>query len=104
MRKLFFMFAILAFLGISNAYSQEEYKRNGDTFTVTSKTQPKSEPVKTKFTYEKNGVKYPIYISSTGSCFIMRTSKKGKEYKQYLGKEISAEICKELGITYQPKK
>lgn len=104
MRKLFFMFAILAFLGISNAYSQGEYKRNGDTFTVTSKTRTKSEPTKTKFTYEKNGVKYPIYISSTGSCFIKRISKKGKEYPQYLGKEISAEICKELGVKYKPKK
>ncbi len=103
MRKLFLMLAMLMFLGISNAYSQE-YKRNGDTFTVTSKTQTKSEPVKTKFVYEKNGVKYPIYISSTGSCFVVRTSKKGKEYKQYLGKEISAEICKELGIEYKPKK
>lgn len=44
------------------------------------------------FYIDAKGVKYPIYISSKGKCFIIRTSSKtGKTYKQYL-----PEITKQL--------
>lgn len=44
------------------------------------------------FYIDAKGVKYPIYISSKGKCFIWRTSAKtGKQYKQYL-----PEITKQL--------
>lgn len=44
-------------------------------------------------------------MSSTGSCFVMRVSSKtGKEYKSYLGPEISQQICKELNVEYKGKR
>ena len=52
-----------------------------------------SDTVLTKYFYiTANGVKYPIYMSSTGECFIVKTSTMtGKQYKQYL-----TEISKQL--------
>jgi hypothetical protein len=47
---------------------------------------------------DSKGAEYPVYINSRGSCFIIKTSTKtGTEYKNYLGPEISQQICKELG-------
>ena len=44
--------------------------------------------------FDSKGVRYPIYISSKGKCFIWRTSQKtGKKYKQYLP-EITKELAK----------
>ena len=60
--------------------------RNGNTFTQQSK--PKTEAKVTQYTYiDRDGVKYPIYLSSKGKYFIIKTSKKtGKQYRQYLPK------------------
>ena len=44
-------------------------------------------------------------MSSTGSCFVIKTSAKtGKEYRNYLGPEISEQMCKELNVEYKGKK
>ncbi len=54
--------------------------------------------VLTKYFYiTANGVKYPIYMTKTGECLIVRTSSKTeKQYKQYLP-EISKRLkCKRL--------
>ena len=69
-----------------------------DTFKVEKTT--KESDTKTKFTWEdKEGNKYPIYITKRGACYIVRVSKKtNKEYKQYLPKEIQAQIKKELKL------
>lgn len=85
-------------------YSQT-FKQQGNTFISLSTKGSKQEPVKTKFTWQDNtGKTYPIYMSSTGSCFIMKTSSKtGKEYRYYLKPEISATICKQLGVEYKAK-
>lgn len=41
-----------------------------------------------------DGTRYPIYKSSKGKCFIIRTSSKtGKEYRQYLP-EITKQLSK----------
>ena len=104
MKKLFIAAIMLLALSVNNSstYAQS-VKREGTTFVVSS-SRSKSEPTKTKFTWKVGDTEYPIYISSTGSCYIIKVSKKtGKEYKQYLPKEICAEICKELGIDYKPK-
>ena len=54
---------------------------------------------KTGFTWkDSKGVVYDIYISSKNSCYILKTSKKtGKQYRQYLPKEVSQQIASELG-------
>ena len=52
---------------------------------------------KTGFTWkDSKGDEYPVYIAHTGSCFIIRTSKSGDEYRAYLGEEVSKQIRKEL--------
>lgn len=45
-----------------------------------------SDYVMTKYFYiMASGVKYPIYQSTSGDCFIIRTSAKaGRKYRQYL--------------------
>lgn len=105
MKKVFIAAMMLLALSVNNisTYAQS-VKREGTTFVVSS-SRSKAEPTKTKFTWKVGDVDYPIYISSTGSCYIIKTSKKtGKDYKQYLPKEVCAEISKELGIEYKPKK
>lgn len=93
--------AMLAFSTVS--YSQDVV-RNGKTFEQTKKSSVKSDE-KTGFTYKdsKDNV-YDIYIGKSGACYINKISKKtGNEYKQYLGEEISKQICNELGREYTSK-
>lgn len=43
----------------------------------------------TQYTYVINDVKYPVYMSSKGSYFIIRTKKDGSgTYRKYVTKEI----------------
>lgn len=59
----------------------------------------------TSYIYEDaQGKKHKIIINKkTGSCYYWRTSKLGKNYRQYLGKEISEDVCKCLGLKYTAK-
>lgn len=53
--------------------------------------------IKTKFTWkDSKGDEFPVYMNSGGSCFIIRTSKSGEDYRAYLGKEVSEQISREL--------
>ena len=62
--------------------------------TVTTKS---DSCIKTKFTWEdSHGNLFPVYMTSKGSCFVIRTSKNGENYRAYLGKEVSEQICREL--------
>lgn len=72
--------------------------RDGDTFKV--ETTSVNKDTKTKYTWkDKEGNKYPIYITKKGACYVLRVSKKtGKEYKYYLPKDIQETIKKELNI------
>ena len=45
---------------------------------------------------DSKGDEYPVYIAHTGSCFVIKTSKSGEEYRAYLGEEVSEQIRKEL--------
>ena len=45
---------------------------------------------------ESKGDEYPVYIAHTGSCFVIKTSKSGEDYRAYLGEEVSEQIRKEL--------
>ena len=55
--------------------------------------------VKTKFTWkDSKGNEFPVYMNSGGSCFIIRTSKSGEDYRAYLGKEVSKQISRELEL------
>lgn len=105
MNKLVFTVALLLMLGVNNSSSfSREVIRRGNTFTVASKMKQVNS-TKTRFTWQDSkGVLYPIYISQNGACYVLRVSKKtNKEYKSYLGAEISIQICKELNIKYSSK-
>ena len=99
---LIVFFILITTSGI--AYSQD-IKREGNVFKTTTVTKSTTESVKTKFIWEDSkGVQYPIYVGKTGSCYILRVSKNtGKEYKYYLGEELSKQVCKEIGIEYKSK-
>ena len=52
---------------------------------------------KTGFTWrDSKGNEFPVYIAHTGSCFVIKTSKSGDDYRAYLGEEVSEQIRKEL--------
>ena len=103
-RRLLALLLLVLSMGlVANA---QTYTRNGNTFTSTKSVKAKAEPVKTKFTWkDSKGKEYPVFISAKGSCFVIKISvKTGKEYKNYLGPEISSQICKELNVKYNGKK
>ena len=90
---------------LPSSITAQSFTRSGNTFIITSTKKAKSEPTKTKFTVEKDGKSYPVYMGSTGSCFILKISAKtGKEYRSYLGEEMSRTICKEMGVEYKSRK
>lgn len=93
--KKIILYILLALFSINiNA----EVKREGNTFKVEQTS--KASDTQTKYTWEdKEGNKYPIFITKKGACYVLKTSKKtGKEYKYYLPKEIQAQIKQEIGI------
>lgn len=101
-KKLFIVMMMI----MSISYTHAEIIKEGKTYSQVTNTKSKTPGKDSGFTYKDNkGNIYPIMISKSGSCYILRVSKKsGKTYKQYLGKEISQEICKELGVEYKNKK
>ena len=97
---------LLLVLAMGLAANAQTYTRSGNTFISSTGERVKAEPTKTKFTWkDSKGKEYPVYISSNGSCFVIKVSAKtGKEYRNYLGPEISQQICKELNVEYKGKK
>ena len=97
---------LLLVMAIGLAANAQTYTRSENTFISSKGERVKAKPVKTKFTWkDSKGNEYPVYISSNGSCFVIKISAKtGKEYRNYLGPEISQQICKELNVEYKGKK
>lgn len=93
-----YIIALLVALVLSVS-SYADVVRNGDTFKVENTTSV-NQDTKTKYTWEdKEGNKYPIYITKKCACYIIKVSKKtDKEYKYYLPKNIQETIRKELNI------
>ena len=105
MKKLFLAIVIAA-LSILSAQAQTVTRTAAGNYvaTRTQTTRTATQPRDTGKTYtDTDGKTYKIYMGKTGSCFIVRTSRNGNEYKKYLGPEISAQICKELGVQYTPR-
>lgn len=71
--------------------------RKGNTFyqqSNSSKIEKDSAVFSGYHYFDAKGVRYPIYMSSKGKCFIWRTSSKtGKRYKQYLP-EVTKQLTK----------
>ena len=107
MKKIILAVAMLLAFGVQNTNAQSVV-RNGNTFKlVSSSSRTSRDTIATKFMWEDSkGNKYPIVVNKgSGACYVWRKSTKtGKMYKSYLGAEVSQAVCKELGITYVPKK
>ena len=106
---LFIIMAVMFVLAAKPVHGQEvkTFKVEGTTYSSTGgvKSHSKAEPIVTNCTWvDSKGVSYPIFMSLTGSCYIIKTSAKtGKEYKSYLKPDVSQDICKKLGKAYTPK-
>lgn len=88
------------FMALLSYTSYAQVAREGNTFKSTTTQTTKSEGQQTKYTWEdKKGNKYPIYITKSGAVYINRKSAKtGKNYRQYLSKEVREQIHKELNF------
>lgn len=78
---------LLVFVLWCEKASAQSVTRQGNVFVqdTSSHKIAKDNPTLTKYFYlASDGTKYPIYMSANGKCFIIRVSKNGKEYKQYL--------------------
>lgn len=106
MKKFLIILIALFSFGINTTNAEVKTTREGNTFVQNANHSSTGVVKSTPFTYkDSKGQTYPIYMSGNGSCFINKVSSKtGKEYKYYLGPEISEEICKELGVEYKGKK
>ena len=98
MQALLWATLAFAFIFLGAAFQEcraQNVTRKGNVFVQDSSKSPikKDSATLTKYFYmASDGTKYPIYMSSTGKCFILRTSTKtGKQYKQYL-----PEVTKQL--------
>lgn len=93
--RIFGLFVlILGFIALSMGMKAQNVIREGKTFTVVQSDSTKSgKYTKTEYTYQDKTGTYSIYLSSRGSAFIFKTSKRtGKEYRKYL-----PEVTKQLG-------
>lgn len=108
LRRLFAIILFIICVGmIANAQNNNNsYKCEGTTYSSTGRVAGNTAPTPTPYTWQDSkGNKYPIYMSNTGSCFIIKKSKKtGKDYKSYLKPEVSQDICKKMNREYKGKK
>lgn len=90
-----FAFALIFLCTALQECRAQNIVRKGNTFVQQSNSNKieKDSATLTGYYYQTaDGTKYPIYMSSKGKCFILRTSSKtGKQYRQYL-----PEITKQL--------
>jgi len=78
-------------------FTSESTKDDSVFHNVSSEDRQNQGYTKTDFTWkDSKGDEYPVYIAHTGSCFVIKTSKSGEEYRAYLGEEVSEQINKEL--------
>ena len=71
-RLLTMLLFMLAVACVANAQS---FERQGNTFVSTSARSNKTPDEQTKFTWKDNkGREYPVFISSRGSCYVIKKS------------------------------
>ena len=78
-------------------FTSESTKDDSVFHNVSSEDRQNQGYTKTDFTWkDSKGDEYPVYIAHTGSCFVIKTSKSGDDYRAYIGEEVSKQIRKEL--------
>jgi hypothetical protein len=106
MKKILFILSVLLAFTVSvNADNDKSYKKDGNTYSSTGRVNINSKPIATGCTWvDSKGNQYPIFMSASGSCYVIKTSKNtGKEYKCYLKPDVSQDICNKLGKEYKPR-
>ena len=97
-----FVFGSLFYIFYTKKNSWANYAINSPTedtvlHNIDSENGKFQEFEKTGFTWrDSKGDEYPVYIAHTCSCFIIRTSKSGEDYRSHLCEEVSEQIRKEL--------
>ena len=91
-----FVFALLFFAAVLQGNAQNVVRKGHSFYQQSNSNKIAKDSV--TFTgyhyFDSQGIRYPIYVSSKGKCFIIRTSSKtGKKYKQYLP-EVTKELTK----------
>lgn len=101
LQALLWVLVAFAFIFLSAVFQEcraQTVVRKGNTFyqqSNSSKIEKDSAVFSGYHYFDTKGIRYPIYISSKGKCFIWRTSSKtGRQYKQYLP-EVTKHINKE---------
>ena len=97
MKKL--LLTLVAIAIATYVFGQNNYTREGNNFTKTV-TVAASQDSLTTYTFTVKDVVYPIWVTKSGRCYIVRTSKNGNQYRQYIEESIARQICKEMGIEY----
>lgn len=101
--KRFLLTAVAALFvaaAISAQTADSTYVRNGNDFTKVVQVH-KSTDTQTVYTFTIKDTSYPIWITKNGRCYILRMSKNGNQYKQYLEESIARQVCAELSIEYK---
>lgn len=77
------------FLAISTGYSQTKVTKDANgNFIAVKATKQASEDKPTGQTYTTSkGETFPVYESVNGKLYVIRTSKNGNQYRQYLQTE-----------------
>ena len=103
MKKIFALMAVLCMaISVSANQADSTIIRSGNTFIKTQQVkEAKATAQLTDYTYQIKDVDYPIYITSNGRCYIIRVSKNGNEYKQYVPENVAKLICYEMGVEYK---
>ena len=83
MKKTIILLAFLSLYFAGNSQTIEKTKDGNYIAVKATKTDDK--PTDTGKTYtDTKGIVYPVFVSKNGKLFVIRTSKTGSQYKQYL--------------------
>lgn len=90
------LWAIIAFIAMlmmlvfyTPTTHAQQVVRKGNQFELVKKD--KQADIKTEYTIKIGDRIYPVYKSARGKYYIIRTSKSGKQYRQYVTKIIEGE-------------
>lgn len=83
MKRIIILAAILSLYFAGNSQTIEKTKEGNYIAVKATKIDEKPTGTGKTFTDTKGNV-YPVFISKNGKLFVIRTSKTGSQYKQYL--------------------